>query len=48
MLISDIELTNFRNYKKVKIKLNNGINIFYGDNAQGKTINICMCYRKIF
>ena len=37
MLISDIELTNFRNYKKVKIKLNNGINIFYGDNAQGKT-----------
>ena len=25
MLISDIELTNFRNYKKVKIKLNNGI-----------------------
>ena len=37
MLISDIELTNFRNYKKVKIKLNDGINIFYGDNAQGKT-----------
>lgn len=37
MLISDIELTNFRNYKDIKIKLNEKLNIFYGDNAQGKT-----------
>ena len=37
MLISDIELQNFRNYNYEKIKLNSNINIFYGDNAQGKT-----------
>ena len=37
MLISDIELQNFRNYSYEKIKLNPNINIFYGDNAQGKT-----------
>ena len=37
MLISDIELQNFRNYDYAKIKLNPNINIFYGDNAQGKT-----------
>ena len=37
MLISDIELQNFRNYDYEKIKLNPNINIFYGDNAQGKT-----------
>lgn len=37
MLISDIELTNFRNYKNIKLKLNEELNVFYGDNAQGKT-----------
>ena len=37
MLISDIKLQNFRNYKDLKLELNKGINIFYGDNAQGKT-----------
>ena len=37
MWIKEIELTNFRNYKKQKIKLKPNINIFYGDNAQGKT-----------
>ena len=37
MWIREIELTNFRNYKKQKIKLKPNINIFYGDNAQGKT-----------
>lgn len=37
MLISDIELQNFRNYNYEKIELNPNINIFYGDNAQGKT-----------
>ena len=37
MLITNIELQNFRNYKNLNLKLNNGINIFYGDNAQGKT-----------
>ena len=37
MLITSIELQNFRNYKSQKIELCPSINIFYGDNAQGKT-----------
>ena len=37
MLINSIEIQNFRNYKNEKINLNPNINIFYGDNAQGKT-----------
>ena len=37
MLISNIKLQNFRNYKELELELNEGINIFYGDNAQGKT-----------
>lgn len=37
MYIEKIELKNFRNYKEQKIFLEKGINIFFGDNAQGKT-----------
>lgn len=37
MLITDLELQNFRNYEKQKIEFNPNINVFYGDNAQGKT-----------
>ncbi len=37
MYLSRLELKNFRNYKKLKLKLSSGINIFIGDNAQGKT-----------
>ena len=37
MYIKKILLTNFRNYNKQEIEFNNKINIFYGDNAQGKT-----------
>ena len=37
MLITNIKLQNFRNYKNLNLKLDKGINIFYGDNAQGKT-----------
>ena len=37
MWINEINLTNFRNYENKKIKLNPNINIFYGENAQGKT-----------
>ena len=37
MLIKNIKLQNFRNYKNLNLELNKGINIFYGDNAQGKT-----------
>ena len=37
MIIKTIELANYRNYEKVHIQLDPGINILYGDNAQGKT-----------
>lgn len=32
-----MKINNFRNYKKQEINLNKKLNIFYGDNAQGKT-----------
>ena len=37
MWIKKIRINNFRNYKNQEINLNKNINIFYGDNAQGKT-----------
>lgn len=37
MYIKSLVLNNFRNYEKLNIELNKGINIFNGDNAQGKT-----------
>ena len=37
MWINEINLTNFRNYENKKIKLSPNINLFYGENAQGKT-----------
>ena len=37
MYIEEIKLKNFRNYNNQEIKLKNGINLFYGNNAQGKT-----------
>lgn len=37
MYIKEIYLQHFRNYEEEKIILNPGINLFYGDNAQGKT-----------
>ena len=37
MYIKKLSLTNFRNYDKLEIELNENINVFYGDNAQGKT-----------
>ena len=37
MWISDIKLNNFRNYKNKEIKLHENINVFFGENAQGKT-----------
>lgn len=37
MRIQSIDLQNFRNYKTLSLSFNEGINIFYGDNAQGKT-----------
>ena len=43
MLITELELQNFRNYEKQKIEFNNNINIFYGRNYSGKST-----YSKIF
>jgi DNA replication and repair protein RecF len=37
MYIKDIYLKNFRNYREQKIELNPSANVFYGNNAQGKT-----------
>lgn len=37
MWISNLKIKNFRNYTDEKISLNKNINIFYGENAQGKT-----------
>lgn len=37
MKISKISLVNFRNYSNITVNLCDGMNIFIGDNAQGKT-----------
>ena len=37
MIIKSIELSDFRNYGKLDIHFDEGTNILYGDNAQGKT-----------
>ena len=37
MFLSEINLQNFRNYSKLKLKFKKNINIFIGNNAQGKT-----------
>lgn len=37
MYISDLKLMNFRNYEEEQLEFSKGINLFVGDNAQGKT-----------
>ena len=37
MILTDIKLNNFRNYNNKEIKLHENINVFFGENAQGKT-----------
>lgn len=37
MIIRSLELKDFRNYQELQLRPDPGINIFYGDNAQGKT-----------
>ncbi len=37
MWISKIKINNFRNYELQEINLEKNINVFYGENAQGKT-----------
>lgn len=37
MIIESVNLENYRNYDKIFMEFDNGTNILYGDNAQGKT-----------
>lgn len=37
MYIKKLELKDYRNYNILSIEFHNGVNILYGDNAQGKT-----------
>ena len=37
MKIESLRLENFRNYKSLELDFSSGSNLFYGDNAQGKT-----------
>ena len=37
MIIESIELKNYRNYEELHLEFSPGTNIFYGNNAQGKT-----------
>ena len=37
MIIKSLELIDYRNYENLSMQFNNGTNILYGDNAQGKT-----------
>lgn len=37
MIIQSLELADFRNYASLHMDFSEGTNIFYGDNAQGKT-----------
>ena len=37
MYIESVQLKNFRNYESLELDLSPGTNIFYGNNAQGKT-----------
>ena len=38
MIIQSIHLNNFRNYGRLDLDVGPSVNIFYGDNAQGKTL----------
>ncbi len=37
MFVQSLALENFRNYEHLEVELSPKVNIFYGDNAQGKT-----------
>lgn len=37
MIIDSLKIKNYRNFKEAEIKLNSSLNIFIGDNGQGKT-----------
>ena len=37
MKIDSLKLQNFRNYEELSLEFSPGTNLFYGENAQGKT-----------
>ena len=37
MFVESIELSHYRNIDSARVDFSPGINIFFGDNAQGKT-----------
>lgn len=37
MIVESLSLKNYRNYENLELDFSKGINIFYGNNAQGKT-----------
>lgn len=37
MIVESMQLNNYRNYASADLSFSPGVNIFYGDNAQGKT-----------
>ena len=37
MFIKSLRLADYRNYETLSLDFSEGTNIFYGDNAQGKT-----------
>ena len=37
MKINSVELNNFRNISSIKLEATDGVNVLYGENAQGKT-----------
>ena len=37
MVLKELKIANFRNYKSLNIKFSDRINIIYGNNGQGKT-----------
>ncbi len=37
MFVKSLELKNYRNYEEMEVRFSEGSNLFYGDNAQGKT-----------
>ena len=50
MIVTQIKLNQFRNYQEQEIAASPGINVFFGDNAQGKTnileaVYLCTCAR---
>ncbi|MCL2696642.1 MAG: DNA replication and repair protein RecF [Oscillospiraceae bacterium] len=47
MIIRKIQVENFRNIKEAELEFCEGVNVFYGDNAQGKTnmleaVSLCL------